>query len=217
MLKQFGALLAWFSGSVAGVSAVLYAFGFIATKAADQVLGVGFEFASRDPVVYIGRGGSVVMRTVLYSVWGVLAVIAVAAAIRWGYVKLGGSERAWLGTARRWAGGAAAPTAALTMIVLVFAGLAVCVLPTLQVGGLLFAEKMSEQACTGKSDLVKALLSQNRPALGAWFNIFAICVGLVAGLGIIARSRLVKEVQRVWLMLARKRVVSTGFNGSVRS
>ena len=202
MLKQFGALLAWLSGSVAGISAVLYALGFIATKAADQVLGIGLEFASRDPVAYIARGGSVVMRTVIISMWAVLAVIAAAAVLRWGYVRLRGAERAWLGAARRWAGAAAAPTASLTMIVLVFAGLAVSVLPALQVEGLLFAGRMPEQVCTGKSDLVKAVLSQNRPALGVWFNIFAICIGLVAGLGIIARSRLVKEVQRAWLMLA---------------
>ncbi len=202
MLKQFGALLAWFSGSVAGISAVLYALGFIATIAADRVLGVGLEFASRDPVSYIARGGSIIMRTVIISMWAVLAVIAVTAAIRWVYVKLGLAERAWLGTARRWAGAAAAPIASLTMIVLAVAGLAYYVLPALDVGGLLFAGPMSDDDWAGKSDLEKAVLSQNHPALRTWFNKFAICVGLVAGLGLIARSRLVKEVQRIWLILA---------------
>ncbi len=202
MLKQFGALLAWFSGSVAGVSAVLYALGFIATKSADQVLGVGLDFASRDPVAYIARGGSVVMRTVIISMWAVLAVIAAAAVIRWGYMHYGLAERDSLGTARRWASVAAAPTAALAMIVLAFVGLAVLVLPALQVEGLLFAESKLEQGCDDKTDLVMAIQSQNREALRSWFNIFAICIGLVTGLGVIARSRLVNEAQRVWLMFA---------------
>lgn len=202
MLKQFGALIAWLSGSVAGISAILYALGFIATKSADQVLGVGLDFASRDPFDYVARGGSVVMRTVIISMGPVLVVMALASLFRRGYARSGLGKRQSLDMVRRWGGVAAAPTTALTMIVLVFAGLTYCVLPALQVEGLLFAEAKPLDGCNDGGDIAAAILSQDRAVLGYWFNLFAVCIGLVTGLGIIARSRLALEGQRIWLTFA---------------
>jgi hypothetical protein len=67
-LRKLGALVGWLSSSLAGVTALLYAMGFIATLAHLRVLGIGFEFASRDAFEYISRGGSAVWRGALFAV-----------------------------------------------------------------------------------------------------------------------------------------------------
>lgn len=200
MLKRFGALVAWFSGSLAGISAILYALGFVATKSADQVLGVGLDFASRDAFDYIARGSSVVMRTALVAIWTVLAVLAAASMVRWADARFGLGNRQSLGVARRWADTLAAPAAALSMLFLAIAGLAVCVLPALQTTGLLFAVPRPGPACDG--GIAAAIQSQNRGELRDWFNIYALCLGLITGIGLSARARLADENRRGWLLLS---------------
>jgi hypothetical protein len=202
VLKQFGACIAWFSGSVAGISAILYTLGFVATKAADQVLGIGFDFASHDPVFYVARGGSLVMRTTLISMWPALTVIGAAAAIRWGSARIRPAEPAPPGALRRWAGAATAPLVALGMIALAFVALSQFVLPALEIEGLLFADRVQAEVCAQQSALIRAVLAQDHDALKLHFTRYALCVGLIVGIGVAARSALIDNGPRAWLALA---------------
>lgn len=203
MLKQFGALIAWISGSLAGISAVLYALGFVATKAADQVLGIGFDFATRDPVFYVARGSSMVMRTVLISVWPALAVIGVAALVRWAWnARPDGSERAPMSPLRRVCRAALAPTVSLAMLVLSFAALSAFVIPALEFEGLLFTAPDPARDCVQPNGLITALMLQDHETLDRNFTLYALCAGLITGAGIATRNRLLQERPRAWLALA---------------
>jgi len=202
MLKQIGGFVAWFSGSVAGISALLYALGFVATKAADQVLGVGIDFTSRDAVAYVARGGSVVMRTALISVWSALGVLAVAALIRWFWARSGLEGRASVARLRPSAEAVAPPAAALAMIAVSIIGLARYVVPALGVEGLLFASLAPAEVCAREPGLQRAILTQNAEALQDFFSVFALCIGAVIGLGLLARQALMAPDRRSWAVLA---------------
>ncbi|MGA8261549.1 MAG: hypothetical protein WB783_15150 [Arenicellales bacterium] len=194
-------MVAWISGSLAGITAILYSLGFVATKAADQILGVGFDFASRDPVFYVARGGSLVIRTALFAVWPALSVIALLAILRWGSHRI--SPRVpRLGD--RWvriANVAAAPAVALVMSVVTFAALRVYVLPTLKFGGLVFTTP-PKGACAHREDLLPALMAQDHAVLDKSFMLYALCAGLVLGIGIAARSTFVLNRPTPWLVLS---------------
>ena len=198
MLKQFGALLAWISGSVAGITAVLYTLGFIVTKSVDRVLGIGLEFTSRDPVVHIGRGGNVVMHTALIAILPALAVIAVAHAVRWGNARFGLADRPLLAGTYRLAAAAATPVTVVAIVVVALAGMGRFVAPALEVEGLLFATP--EQACAVDGKLARAVVSQDREMLKDSYRNFAICVGLVAGLGVVAWTSLAAKENWIWLV-----------------
>ncbi|MEM6636748.1 MAG: hypothetical protein AAF667_12765 [Pseudomonadota bacterium] len=60
-LKRFVGFFGWFSGSLAGLTAILYVFGFAATVVSNRMLGVDFEFYSRDAFVYVARGGDLLI------------------------------------------------------------------------------------------------------------------------------------------------------------
>ncbi|NVK41741.1 MAG: hypothetical protein HWE39_10915 [Oceanospirillaceae bacterium] len=201
MLKQFSAFLAWLSGSLAGIGAVLYALGFIATYAADQLLGISFAFSSRDPVFYMGRGASLIMRTLIIAVWPLLALVVLAASARWLSKRLAIAQRAGNGT-QHWVSAIAAPAASLAMMALALLELGI-VVPALDVPSLLFLDIADfEQACLTANALEAAVLSQKGPELSIWFSWLALCAGGVAGLGCLARSSLSREGQAVWLSVA---------------
>lgn len=60
-LKRFGVFVGWLSGSVAGLAALLYAIGFIATLANLSVLGVDFFLIGYDSVFFIARGANAIL------------------------------------------------------------------------------------------------------------------------------------------------------------
>ena len=61
ILKLLGTALAWVSGVVAGVTAILYALGFAASVAHQRLLGVDWGVISREPLWYLGVGGQVLV------------------------------------------------------------------------------------------------------------------------------------------------------------
>lgn len=67
-LKTVGAFIGWLSGAVAGVTAILYAFGFLATLAHQRLLGLGWASISRDSLWYVGLGGQVVVAWALDAI-----------------------------------------------------------------------------------------------------------------------------------------------------
>jgi len=61
ILKLLGTALAWVSGVVAGITAILYALGFAATVAHQRMLGVNWGVIARDPLWYLGAGGQLLV------------------------------------------------------------------------------------------------------------------------------------------------------------
>lgn len=199
MLRQFGTFIAWLSGSLAGIGAALYALGFVATIGSDQLLGISSEFASRGPDFYIGRGGSLVIRTVLLAIWPVVGLILFATACRWICARL--SQRKSLVTARRLATLAVAPSTAVAMLVIALSGLYV-LKPALSMEGLLFTEHIPADICKENDSLGEAILSQEHGVLNVWFDWFALGAGTLVGLAVIARTHLVSQGQSPWLAIA---------------
>ena len=201
-MKQIGVLIAWLSGSLAGITAGLYALGFVATIGADGLLGIDSALNSREPGFYIGRGGSLVMRTVIIAIWPALLVITIAAGIGWLRARLSPATQRPPGPLGRLAGIGAAPLAALAMFALALAGLVYLIVPALDARDLLFASEIPAEACTANSPLTMAIFAQDREALGVWFMGMAAIAGTVAGLAVIAHERLAGPGQGVWLSVA---------------
>lgn len=203
MLKSFATFVAWISGSLAGISAILYALGFVATKAADQVLGIGFDFATRDPVFYVARGSSLVMRTLIISVWPALAVLGIAAAVRWVCgARAADGDAAKGSTLRRLGAASAAPAVSLAMLTLAFLALASFVIPALDFEGLLFTTAGPERTCAQPNGVVKALMLQDHGTLNRTFTLFALCAGLIVGAGIALHDRFLQAGHAAWLAVA---------------
>jgi hypothetical protein len=203
VLKTFATFVAWISGSLAGISAILYALGFVATKAADQVLGIGFDFATRDPVFYVARGSSLVMRTVIISVWPALAVLGIAATIRWVCgAGSGGGGAAKVSTLRRLAAAVAAPAVSVAMLALALIALAGFVIPALDFEGLLFTHPDPARDCARPNELVTALMLQDHGTLNRTFTQFALCAGFIIGAGIALYPKFLEAGQAAWLAVA---------------
>lgn len=202
MLKQFGGFIAWLSGSLAGITAGLYALGFVATMGTDQLLGIGSEFTSRDPGFYIGRGGNLVMRTALIGIWPVLALIVVTAAFRWLAAKLALAQRRFLAPVGWLADSAVAPLTALVMFALALSAIVFVLQPALNVAGLLFATEIPTKICEEDHGLRRAILAQDRETLNLWFDAFALGAGALVGLGVVARTRLTRAGEGLWLAVA---------------
>ena len=196
LVKRIGGLVGWVSGSLAGLTAILYAIGFVASKAADQALGIGLDLASRDAFVHVARGASLVMRTGLIAIWPVLVVLAGAVGVRWlaRLLDPAGSLRGRLH-------GLAAPAAGATMLAIAVAGLSLCVAPALGVRGLLFAEAPTTGICPTDT-LERAILAQDRISLQRWFDVYALGLGAVLGIGLLARRRFGAGTPPVWSLLA---------------
>lgn len=190
LLKKFGGVIAWLSGSLAGVSALLYAIGFLATKSADQALGLGFDFAARDPVFYIARGGSMIMTIAILSVVPAVVVIVMGELLRRAGRRLAARAPATVQRVSGWAEILAAPVSSLAMVALVLVGLAYSVTPATNADGMLFAA-IDVEFC-----------ARDRESLDQRFVLFAIIIGLVAGVGVIARASLLDAGQWLWSCLA---------------
>lgn len=223
MIKQLSGLVVWISGSLAGLSAILYVFGFVATEASDQLLGVAVEFAARDPVTYIARGGKALMTTVIFGIIPALLVIGAVYLIQWLRLKL---ERWGEGPSRLadrlgkkigsdskeqgFTAGTALPAsvAALAMLGIVLFSLGEFVTPALSIDGndgafqgLLFVNPVASEICTIEGDVARDVLSQNRDNLLRWFRNYSICLGVAVGIGVAARNSLADTERRVWLLL----------------
>lgn len=191
LLKRSGGLLAGLSGSIAGISALLYAAGFIATKSADQTLGIEFEFAARDPVFYIRRGGLMLTRIAVLAVGPAVAVIVVLELMRRGGRRLGTLAPGAAETASSLAAPLKAPAASLVMVALVVGGLAYCLDGAPKTDGLLFETAPGPEIC-----------ALDRDAEEGRFLIYAAIIGVVGGVGVVAGSALFSADQWFWACLA---------------
>lgn len=164
MLKQFGTFIGWLSGSLAGISAIFYGLGFIATMAEDRLLGIGFAFAIREPEFYLERGGSLAMRTLIPGLGPVLGLVLGAAALRWIIGKLDLAERDEIAPVWRLVESAAPRATAIAMLVVALAGLVKVVGPALDLSGLLFTDPSGPDVCNGSNDVAKAILAPESDA-----------------------------------------------------
>lgn len=100
-LKRFGIFVGWLSGSVAGLAALLYAIGFVATLANLSELGVDFFLINYDSIFFISRGANAILYLAL-EVGNLLLLIAPVLVIVPPMVL--GLRRAYRWGARRWHG-----------------------------------------------------------------------------------------------------------------
>ena len=201
-MKQIGLLIAWLSGSLAGITAGLYTLGFVATIGADALLGIDAALNVRDPAFYIGRGASLLIRTLLIGMLSALPMIAIGEGVGW-LCKQEAITRldAW-GRARRILGAAVAPAASLAMLYLALVGLNGYILPSRAARDLLFTSEIAADICQASNPLTLAIFAQQREALDGWFTFMALIAGGVAGLAVIARERLAERGNGLWLSLA---------------
>lgn len=198
VLKEIGGLVAWVSGSIAGISAVLYAIGFLATKSSESVLGIGLDFTDQDHFTLVARGASVIARTAIYGVWPALALIGLVRLGRWAIGRWRGEgAEATLAAMARYL----VPVAAVAILVIVFLALRFHVADALGVKGMLFTAPAVAEACP-VDDLRLAVLAQNVGVLQSSFAAFALWIGLLAGIAIVIRGRIVAPENRFWLFVA---------------
>lgn len=79
---KLGAFVGWLSGSIAGVTAILYGFGFVATQIHQRLLGIGWAFVTRDTLWYLGVGGQVVAWSGLLIATALLPLFLAGEAVR---------------------------------------------------------------------------------------------------------------------------------------
>lgn len=201
-MKQIGLLVAWLSGSLAGITAGLYALGFVATIGADALLGIDAALNVRDPAFYIGRGASLLVRTLLIGMLSALPVIALGEAIGWlgrcqAIARVDGTGRV-----RRALGAAVTPAASFGMLSLALVGLDGYILPSRAARDLLFTDEIAADICRAADPLTLAIFAQQRDALDSGFTAMALIAGGVVGLAVIARERLADPGRGLWLSLA---------------
>jgi hypothetical protein len=80
-LKQLGAVLTWFAGAMAAVTALLYGMGFVSTVFHFNHLGIDTQFVTKDGFVYVGRGGMALFRAAPYLIVGAAFGLAAAWAV----------------------------------------------------------------------------------------------------------------------------------------
>ncbi|MBM9593893.1 hypothetical protein [Roseitranquillus sediminis] len=83
LVKAFGKLLGWLSGVLAGITAVLYAFGFIATVTHQGMLGLELANTSREPLWYLGLGAQIAARWALQAMLALMLVLVLGETVRW--------------------------------------------------------------------------------------------------------------------------------------
>lgn len=196
--RRLGSVISWVSASIAGISAVLYGFGFIASKSADQVLGIGIELASRDPVTHIVRGSSVAMRTVILGIWGFILVFLTIMFIRkvlaWSRL----SERQFWQRFTRIALLASPAAISLAMLAAAFFAITIGVSPAfsiLETAGVLFTANPTDT-------MAAAIIAQDRTVLNQTFASFAMILGGILAVGLLSMPLLTAAKSRVWPVLA---------------
>jgi hypothetical protein len=189
LLKHLGGFFGWLSGIVAGVTATLYAIGFIASLARQRMLGLDWGATSQETLWYLGLGGQVASRwAFLATVW-LLLVIAVGESFIWALRRISGWERRelrffrsaalWLDRQLIWL---------IALVATLFTGLMMNAFDgALQVSGLLFAG--AGEICTG-GGVVGDLVTANDAALTARADTVAGFAALALGTGAYAVPRL---------------------------
>lgn len=81
MLKTIGVFLGWLSGSLAGIAACFYAFGYLVTLANLHRLGLDVYLFRYDPSFYMSRGASFFLYVTIFTVIVSLILLPFAAAI----------------------------------------------------------------------------------------------------------------------------------------
>ena len=78
-VRTLGSAVAWLSGSLAGIGAIFYAFGYLITLANLDLLGVDLLIFRYDPTTYIHRGSDFLLLSVIIvaKAWGSAFVVAV--------------------------------------------------------------------------------------------------------------------------------------------
>lgn len=183
-LKKLGALIIWLSGAAAGLTALLYAMGFIATLAHLNVLGIEGDFASREAFEYIGRGASAVWGGVIGAVVPGLFVVLLWELISRIAVKLGKSR-----PARPSLFGDA--VLVLAMIVVAVFGLRKFLVPALDATSLLFANDVALCGYVA-GEMTEAIVRGDHMALGGHFLGVAVTVGIVASLAWLGARRMLR-------------------------
>jgi hypothetical protein len=184
-LRKLGAFVGWLSSSLAGVTALLYAMGFIATLAHLRVLGMDFDFASRDPFEYISRGGSAVWRGTLAAIVPGLLLVFLWELISGLVARL--RKRS---DARPMLFGDIALV--LLMVIVAAIGLHFGLSPALEPKSLLFADDST--VCGYLADeTTKAIVTDDREELGKQFARVAFAAGIVASLAWLGARRMLRE------------------------
>jgi hypothetical protein len=189
LLKHLGAFFGWLSGIVAGVTATLYAVGFIASIARQRMLGLDWGATSQEALWYLGLGGQVAARwAFLATVW-LLLVIAVGESLIWGLRRIARWERRelrafrsaalWLDRQLIWF---------IALVATLFTGLMMNAFDgALQVNGLLLAD--AGAICTA-GGVVGDLVTANGAGLTARADTVAGFAALALGTGAYAVPRL---------------------------
>ena len=204
-VRQFVGFVAWFSGSLAGLTAILYVFGFTAMLSSNRLLGVRLEFMTADPVFHVARGAAVITRSLFGLLWVALLVLAFLYGLS--FVcrmakRHAPSEGIWARvldlTAR------AAPVLA---VLLMFLGLQSGIgqirgqpssfVQALQVNEVTL--KATDEFCAWVEPVQQAILSQNRTELDTAFAEVVTTAALVLSLGITVLPTAAREGLRVVL------------------
>jgi hypothetical protein len=190
ILKQLGAFLGWVSGVVAGITAVLYAFGFVATTAHQSMLGLSWGVVSRDTLWYLGVGGQVIARWTLLALLVFLFVIVAGETI----LRSVGWAKARSGKALGWLAG---PAGWFDRNVVWFIALLVMVVgerlmenleSVLAVRGLLFLDPAT--LCS-RDGIVSELVNNDTEALRDRAGTIALYSALAIGIGAYAVPRFI--------------------------
>jgi hypothetical protein len=200
MLKHLGGLVGWVSGSVAGLSAMLYAIGFLATKASDDVLGIGFDFTSQDHFEYVARGSSVIARTAILGGIAAVCLLGVVWLGRWVGQAMWLSERAVIGRVLEWVDGWVPVLCAIALLAGFLLSFGAFVKPAMDAGGLLFLTGADAGLCNGHP-ILRAVITQDIRSSGAAFNMYALVAGLILCLGFLIHKRLLEPSNRFWLVI----------------
>ncbi len=190
LLKQVGTFFGWLSGVVAGITATLYALGFVASLSHQGMLGLDWAIVSREPLWYLGLGGQVAQYwAFLTTVW-LLLVLAVGesllAGLHWAEARESPRARllkagaSWLDRQLIWL---------LAILSLVLAGYMMSAFDdALSVRGLLFAS--TAELCR-PDGVVADIAAANREALVRRAEDVAAFAALALGVGGYAAPRLV--------------------------
>lgn len=190
LLKQLGTFFGWLSGVVAGITATLYALGFVASLTHQGMLGLDWAIIAREPLWYLGLGGQVAQYWAFQTTVWLLLVLAVGesllAGLRWAETRESPRARllkagaSWLDRQLIWL---------LAILSLVLAGFMMSAFDgALTVRSLLFASKA--ELCH-PDGVVADLAAANREALAGRAKSVAAFAALALGVGGYAIPRLV--------------------------
>jgi hypothetical protein len=188
ILKLLGTALAWVSGVVAGITAVLYGLGFAETVAHQRMLGLGSGAIARDSLWYLGAGGQVLVGW-LAEAMVVFFLVAVAgqtslALISW--LRARNGRLAWLARLAGWVDRQIVWL--LAVLAMVISGwLMASVAELARIRNLLLETPSTTCAAGG---LTAAVIRSDQSTLNDWSNTITIFSALAIGVGGFAVPRL---------------------------